>query len=364
MYEHDNRVVMTLDAGGTNFVFSAIKGCELVIAPVCLLSVPDDLDRCLSVLVEGFCRIKDSLSEAPVAISFAFPGPADYEHGVIGDLPNFPAFCGGVALGPFLEEKFGIPVFINNDGDLFAYGEALSGVLPQVNRELEAAGNPKRYKNLLGITLGTGFGAGVVINNCLLTGDNGCGGDVWLMRNKKYPDMLAEESVSIRAIHRVYRELTGEDTDAFTPKDIFDIAEGMRAGNREAAIRCFDEMGEMAGAAIVNALNMVDGIVVIGGGLSGASKYILPGMLREMNRSISTFAGLNFKCLQSEVYNLMDDAERSLFLENKSRMVKVPFADKYAVYDCSKKIGIMISSLGASKAIALGAYAYALSRLQ
>lgn len=237
-------------------------------------------------------------------------------------------------------------------------------MLPQVNRELEAAGNPKRYKNLLGITLGTGFGAGVVINNCLLTGDNGCGGDVWLMRNKKYPDMLAEESVSIRAIHRVYRELTGEDTDAFTPKDIFDIAEGMRAGNREAAIRCFDEMGEMAGAAIVNALNMVDGIVVIGGGLSGASKYILPGMLREMNRSISTFAGLNFKCLQSEVYNLMDDAERSLFLENKSRMVKVPFADKYAVYDCSKKIGIMISSLGASKAIALGAYAYALSRLQ
>ncbi|MFS2907979.1 ROK family protein [Bacteroides uniformis] len=364
MYEHDNRVVMTLDAGGTNFVFSAIKGCELVIAPVCLLSVPDDLDRCLSVLVEGFCRIKDSLSEAPVAISFAFPGPADYEHGVIGDLPNFPAFCGGVALGPFLEEKFGIPVFINNDGNLFAYGEALSGVLPQVNRELEAAGNPKRYKNLLGITLGTGFGAGVVINNCLLTGDNGCGGDVWLMRNKKYPDMLAEESVSIRAIHRVYRELTGEDADAFTPKDIFDIAEGMRAGNREAAIRCFDEMGEMAGAAIVNALNMVDGIVVIGGGLSGASKYILPGMLREMNRSISTFAGLNFKCLQSEVYNLMDDAERSLFLENKSRMVKVPFADKYAVYDCSKKIGIMISSLGASKAIALGAYAYALSRLQ
>ena len=227
MYEHDNRVVMTLDAGGTNFVFSAIKGCELVIAPVCLLSVPDDLDRCLSVLVEGFCRIKDSLSEAPVAISFAFPGPADYEHGVIGDLPNFPAFCGGVALGPFLEEKFGIPVFINNDGNLFAYGEALSGVLPQVNRELEAAGNPKRYKNLLGITLGTGFGAGVVINNCLLTGDNGCGGDVWLMRNKKYPDMLAEESVSIRAIHRVYRELTGEDTDAFTPKDEQLTADGI-----------------------------------------------------------------------------------------------------------------------------------------
>lgn len=75
MYEHDNRVVMTLDAGGTNFVFSAIKGCESVVEPVCLPSVPDDLDRCLSVLVEGFRQVKDSLAEAPVAISFAFPGP-------------------------------------------------------------------------------------------------------------------------------------------------------------------------------------------------------------------------------------------------------------------------------------------------
>lgn len=364
MYEHDSRVVMTLDAGGTNFVFSAIKGCESIVEPVCLPSVPNDLEGCLSALVEGFSKVKDALAEVPVAISFAFPGPADYEHGVIGDLPNFPAFRGGVALGPFLEEKFGIPVFINNDGNLFAYGEALSGALPQLNRELEAAGNPKRYRNLLGITLGTGFGAGVVIDNCLLTGDNGCGGDVWLMRNKKYPDMLAEESVSIRAVRRVYGELTGENAEALTPKDIFDIAEGVRAGNREAAKKCFEELGEMAGAAIVNALNIVDGIVVIGGGMSGASKYILPGVLREMNRSISTFAGLNFKCLQSEVFNLMDEADRSLFLENKSGNVKIPFSEKYVAYDCSKKVGIIISDLGANRAIALGAYAYALSQLE
>lgn len=103
-------------------------------------------------------------------------------------MPNFPAFRGGIALGPYLEEKFKIPVFINNDGNLFAYGEALAGALPAINEKLAAAGSPKRYKNLLGITLGTGFGAGVVIDNRLLTGDNGCGGDVWIMRNKNIPD--------------------------------------------------------------------------------------------------------------------------------------------------------------------------------
>jgi hypothetical protein len=47
-----------------------------------------------------------------------------------------------------LEEKFGIPVFINNDGDLFVYGEAIGGLLPHVNGLLEKAGSPKRYQLL------------------------------------------------------------------------------------------------------------------------------------------------------------------------------------------------------------------------
>lgn len=363
MYRHDRRIVMTLDAGGTNFVFSAIQGNQDVITPICCPAVSDNLDECLAVLQKGFTLVKEQLEDEPVAISFAFPGPADYKNGVIGDLPNFPVFRGGVALGPFLKEKFGIPVFINNDGNLFAYGEALAGILPSINEELEAAGNPKRYSNLLGITLGTGFGAGVVIDKCLLTGDNGCGGDVWIMRNKKYVDLIAEESVSIRAVRRVYGELSGEAADDLTPKDIYDIAEGIRAGNREAAVKSFDELGEMAGAAIVNGLHIIDGMVVIGGGVSGAAKYILPGMLREMRRSISTFSGRGFDCLQMEVCNLMEVDEHKRFLENTSTWVKIPFTDKKVPYNCTKRIGLIISTLGANKAIALGAYAFALQQI-
>lgn len=363
MYENDKRIVMTLDAGGTNFVFSAIQGCREIIAPISLLAIADDLMECLDCLVDGFVQVMGSLPEKPVAISFAFPGPADYKHGVIGDLPNFPAFRGGVAMGPFLSEYFGMPVYINNDGNLFAYGEALAGALPQTNAQLQAANNPKRYKNLLGITLGTGFGAGVVINNSLLTGDNGCGGDVWLMRNKKYTDLIAEESVSIRAVRRVYGELSGEQTDNLTPKDIYDIAEGIRSGNSEAAKRSFDELGEMAGAAIIHALDIVDGIVVIGGGVVGAAKYILPGMMREMRSTLSTFGGASFPCLQSEVYNLTEEVERITFLENKSVLVHVPRFGNQVVYNNSKKIGVTLSTLGTNKAICLGAYAYALAQL-
>ncbi|MEG2599131.1 MAG: ROK family protein [Muribaculaceae bacterium] len=363
MYTHDKRIVLTLDAGGTNFVFTAIQGYKEIVEPVCLPAASTDLNKCLSTILDGFNQVKALLNVEPVAISFAFPGPADYKNGVIGDLPNFPSFRGGVALGAFLEDKFGIPVYINNDGNLFAYGEALAGLLPEVNRELKASGNQKVYKNLLGITLGTGFGAGVVINNILLTGDNGCGGDVWIMRNKKYPNMIAEESVSIRAVCRVYAELSGAEVVNFTPKEIYEIAEGTRIGNKEAAIKSFDELGEIAGAAVINALNIVDGLVVIGGGIAGASKYILPGIIREMNRNVFMFSGESFSGLQMKVYNIMDNTERVAFLSRSNQMVKVPQSDKMVPYECTKRIGIAISSLGASRAVALGAYAYALQQL-
>lgn len=363
MYDNDKRIVLTLDAGGTNFVFSAIQANKEIVQPIVMPAQADDLDKCLSSLVDGFNQVKSHLDEEPVAISFAFPGPADYEHGVIGDLPNFPAFRGGVALGAFLEEKFNIPVFINNDGNLFAYGEALAGILPDVNKRLEAAGNPKRYKNILGITFGTGFGAGVVIDQVLHTGDNGCGGDVWVLSNCKHPGMIAEESVSIRAIKRVYNEHAKETDSTLTPKDIFDIAQGTRTGDRDAAIKSFQEFGEVAGASIAEALTLVDGLVVIGGGLTGAASYILPSMIARMREQAGTFAGDKFPCLQMKVYDLTDESEFSRFSENKSTVLKVPQSNRTVIYEKEKQIGVALSRLGASTAISLGAYAFALSQL-
>lgn len=56
MYKHDRRVVMTLDAGGTNFVFSAICGNQDIVKPICYPAVSDNLEECLAVLHRGFFR--------------------------------------------------------------------------------------------------------------------------------------------------------------------------------------------------------------------------------------------------------------------------------------------------------------------
>ncbi|WP_303036602.1 ROK family protein [Duncaniella muris] len=363
MYIHDSRTVVTLDAGGTNLVFGAMKGCEYITEPITYSSNAHDLDLCLDTMVSGFREVIDSLDEKPVAISFAFPGPADYPNGIIGGfLPNFPSFREGVALGPFLENEFGIPVFINNDGDLFAYGEALCGALPDINCRLAEAGSGKRYRNLLGYTFGTGFGVGMVVNGQLNRGDNSCV-ETFCLPHKTKNGIIVEEGVAVRAVKRVYAELSGDLGHSLEPKDICEIADGKRPGDVAAARRAFEEFGETAGDAMAIAAQLIDGIIVIGGGITAARHLILPSLLGELRASLSTIGGDSVRRVQMEVFNLDDQAEFEAFARGNSRRIPVRGTDRTAVYDDMKRIGVTFSRLGASKAISAGAYAFALSKI-
>ncbi|MBQ5888996.1 MAG: ROK family protein [Bacteroidaceae bacterium] len=363
MYKRDNRIVATLDAGGTSFVFGAMKAGEFIIDPVSVPAQSHDLDLCLQNMVNGFRQVFDKLEEKPVAISFAFPGPADYPNGIIGGyLPNFPSFRDGVALGAFLESKFGVPVFINNDGDLFAYGEALCGMLPEINSRLKELGSTKQYKNLIGYTLGTGFGIGVVIDNNLNRGDNSCV-ETFCLRHRDMPDVIVEDGVAIRAVCRVYGEQSGNPDHGLTPKDICEIADGTREGNQAAAKEAFASLGRVAGAAISTAVTIIDGLVVIGGGVSAASRWIMPALLDEMRSKLRTLGGDEVNLVQMKVYDLENADEFALFAKGETKKVKVYGEERYVDYDCQKRVGIAISKLGASKAVSVGAYAFALSEL-
>lgn len=362
-YNNDKRIVMTLDAGGTNFVFSAMQSNREIISPITLDSNAHDLDICLATLVKGFTEVKEKLPSNPIAISFAFPGPADYPAGIIGDLPNLPAFRGGIAIGPMLEEKFDIPVFINNDGDLFVYGEAIAGLLPYINKRLKESGSSKQYKNLFGITLGTGFGAGITRENRLFRGDNAVAGEIWLMRNKKYPDAYAEEGASIRAVQKSYMKEAGLSGTPPAPKEIFEIAGGSAKGNVQAAIAAFSELGEIVGDALANAITLIDGLIVVGGGLAGAYPVFLPKVIDEMNSYILSYEGNKMNRLVFKVFNLEDDKQMDIFLKGEEREVKVPGTSLKVKYDPLKRTGIGISKLGTSKAVAIGAYAFALNSL-
>lgn len=359
----DDRVVLTLDAGGTNFVFCAMAGNQPVTDPVTLPSRADDLDASLKTLVAGFERTRAAAPRPPVAISFAFPGPCDYARGIVTAPPNLTAYR-NVPVGPMLEDHFGLPVFINNDGDLFAVGEAAAGLLPEVNAMLARAGSPKRFHNLVGFTIGTGFGCGIVQQGRLFTGDNSVSGEAWLLRHKLSPETNAEEGVSIRAVRRAYAECAGLAIEQVPePRAIAEIASGTRAGDADAARRAFARLGEVAGDAISLVTTLLDALVVIGGGIAAAHRLFFPSLVAEMNGHYRSPDGTPLRRLVQVAFDLEDPAQREAFLRGRPLTLAVPGSGRTVSFDALPRVGIGISRLGTSHAVSIGAYAHALAHL-
>lgn len=362
---NNKNIVLTLDAGGTNLVFQAVNGGNDILCENIIPSKSSNIHTFLNKLVEGFSKVNGSVNNKAAAISFCFPGPADYEAGIIGDLENLPIFRGGIALKPFLEEKFNIPVFINNDGDLFALGEAIGGVLPEINQKLSKNGNHKKYQNLLGVTLGTGTGGGIVINNRLMTGDNSAGAEINRSNNFLNPQMSIEETLSIRGIMNLYVMESGILPEGCPePVDICLIAEGKKEGNQKAAVKAWNNFGIVLGHALANAITLIDGLIVIGGGLAGAHKHFMPKVIEEMNGQLSRYNGETVQRLEVFAYNLENPDCYADFMKNDEIEISVPNSNKKVYYSPVKKVGIGISKLGTSNAVSVGAYAFAKEKIR
>lgn len=363
-FRTDKRIVLTLDAGGTNFRFSAMQAGEQIVDPIRFPSNASDLELCLNTLVDGFKAVINELPSKPSAISFVFPGPADYPNGIIGDQKNLPAFRGGVALGPYLEDVFSIPVMINNDADMFVYGEAVAGFLPKVNQMLADAGSPKRFNNLFGITLGTGFGCGIVSSGKMYLGDNSAAGEIWAIRNRLYPDCFAEEGASIRAVKGAYARIADIDpATAPEPKEISMIAQGEIPGNVPAALGAYAEFGTIIGDALANAITLLDGLIVIGGGLAKSYPLFIDAAMKELNGTIESYKGDKLPRIMQKCYDLEATEERAAFFAGQVREITVPGSGRKVQYDCAKRIGVGQTVLGTSQAVSLGAYIFALDRL-
>ncbi len=355
----DDRIVMTLDAGGTNFVFTAIQAGKNIVKPFSQPSNGDCLDTCLSNIISGFERVRKSLTIAPSAISFAFPGPADYKNGVIGDLPNLPAFRGGVALGAYLGAHFNIPVYIKNDGDLYAYGEALAGILPTLNQQLIEQDQTNRYQNLIGLTLGTGIGAGIVLNGNLICGDNGLAAEIWNTPNSISPHQNAEEGISARAIIKSFNSNKNVTEDNVTSADIYKIALDESHQDCHQAKKAFIDFGTHLGDAMANLMMLFDTSIVLGGGIVTAKSLFMPATMAVLK---GKFANGQNRTIQNLYY--IDDAEqKKQFLSTSPSLINAVGHTVKVEYCNSPSLFVATSTIGCNQAVALGAYAYALSQL-
>lgn len=157
--------VVGIDLGGTK-VFGALvdpsrTGLQAVVAESKIATPAGGVDAVLDA-VEALVR---TLDDAPTAVGVGAPGAVEPGSGRVLVAPNLPGFEGPVPLAELLRARLGCEVVVGNDANVAVLGEVRAGA---------ALG----HADVLGIWMGTGLGAGLVLDGHLRSGPHGLGGEL------------------------------------------------------------------------------------------------------------------------------------------------------------------------------------------
>lgn len=270
-----------IDVGGTKVEVAVVEGgnaVDPVRAPTAIDSAEALLDG-IEALTRG---VIDSNGE-PAAIGVGVPSQIDFATGTVVSSVNIP--LEGVPLRDELERRFGVPVFVDNDGNCAGLAEA----------EL-VEGGPARH--LVMLTLGTGVGGGVVIDGEVFRGVTGLGAELGhVVLNAHGPECpgrcpnrgCLEAYCSGTALARAATNLAEGHTESAIARSADENGEvsGVhvvqlgREGDPDA-LRLLAELGMWLGVGIASFVNIFEPEhVVIGGGLSIACDLFLDAAIEE-----------------------------------------------------------------------------------
>lgn len=150
-----------IDLGGTNMRVGLVSDGTLLRKEIIPCPAQAGEQEVLRQLEELIGRLMVPEVEG---IGVGVPSVVDAREGIVYNVVNIPAWR-EVPLKQLLEQRFGVPVRVNNDSNCFTLG-------------VKRFGEGKPFHDLVGITLGTGVGAGVIIRNALYGGSNTGAGEI------------------------------------------------------------------------------------------------------------------------------------------------------------------------------------------
>ncbi|NWF38614.1 ROK family protein [Mariprofundus sp. NF] len=273
--------VLAADIGGTNLRLALIDENGNFIDESRVEARLSRHDQQTREAAENY--VLDTLSEAitpfldqhPVSdIGIGFPGFFRGTTGILAGSPNLP-LLEDFELGKRLSERLKIRVAVQNDALCAAIGE-------------QRFGAGRGHENLLHITLGTGVGGGLILNNVSYTGERGMAmefGHLRVVHKQTHRCGCGnygclEAYASATAVARRFAERSGIDTDA---RQVYEYA---CDGNKDAAL-ILKETGIYLGLAIAEAVKLLDiETITISGGLSHAWHLIHPPLMAELNDNL------------------------------------------------------------------------------
>jgi glucokinase len=244
--------IIGVDLGGTKVLVGAVIGGEATRLVRRDVPATEPAEVVLAAIVDTIDEVFD---RSVVGIGCGVPSVVDVERGIVFDVENIPSWK-EMPLKAALEDRFGVPVSVNNDANAFVVGEYVFG-------------KGRGHRNIVGMTLGTGLGTGVIVAGRLYSGGN-CGvGEIGMMAHK---GLTLEEHCSGPFFKReygvggemVYRRALAGDADA---------------------LAAFDRYGRELSEAVMIALYAYDpDALIFGGSISAAFGFFEAGLREGLER--------------------------------------------------------------------------------
>lgn len=254
MSKQQEKLSIGIDLGGTQVRAGLVNNGEIVqiaAARISGLTTEEEvLDRIFGLI--------DTLGLEDVAgIGIGVPSIVDVKRGIVYDTVNIPSWK-EVHLKEILEKKYGVPVSVNNDANCFALGE-------------QRYGAGKGYGNVVGVTIGTGLGAGVIFEGRLFSGTYCGAGEIG---NIAYKDGTIENYAS----GQYFTTIHGRSGESL-------LAEAFR--NDQQAVDIFYEYGLHLGRALLTIVYAYDPeFIVLGGSVSQSYPFFEKGMYQSLQESV------------------------------------------------------------------------------
>lgn len=276
-----------VDLGGTNIAAGLVDESYKIVRKK---SVPTGADRAPELIVEDMAKLcralceeaKVELSEV-ISVGIASPGIANHDTGVVEYANNLPFI--NFPIASMLSERFeGKPVYIENDANAAALGEAVAGAA-------------KGTRSSVMITLGTGVGGGIIIDGKVYSGFNYAGAELGHIVIEHEGRQCScgrkgcwEAYSSATALIKMTNEKL-EECRARKRKTI--MADAPRISGRTAfdAMRAGDEAGKEVvemylsylGTGLVNIVNIFQPeMISIGGGVSGEGQWLVDALVTKI----------------------------------------------------------------------------------
>ncbi len=206
------------------------------------------------IIKEIISAIKEVIDDSVIGIGFGAPSLVDVEQGIVYSVRQIKSWK-EVHIKEILEDTLGIPVYVNNDANCFAIGEYYFG-------------KGKGTKNLIGLILGAGVGAGIVFKSHLYSGSNCGAGEYGNIPYRKYDlEYYLSESYFVNKYG-----LT------------FDVLLKRVKNNDKIAIAIMEQYGLDLGNALMIIMYSVDPeLIIIGGPISAGFEYFKESMWDKVN---------------------------------------------------------------------------------